>query len=74
MKNLAISTSTLPYRTECQAAAWGGLVGAAVFALAIAALEAWLRVPVQPVLERYLQVTLSRAASIADAIFRRTSF
>ena len=74
MKNSAISIPTLPYRTECQAAAWGGLVGAAVFALAVAALEAWLRVPVQPVLERCLQSTLSRAASIAAAIFHHPSF
>jgi hypothetical protein len=45
-----------------------------LFALAVAALEAWLRIPVQLVLERYLQSTLSRAASIAAAIFHRPSF
>lgn len=44
------------------------LLGAAVAALTALALEAWLRVPVRPLLDGYLQAVLGRSASLAAAL------
>lgn len=48
---------------NCQAALLASRAGAAVFAVAVLALEAWLRVPVQPVLDSYRHTARSRAAA-----------
>ena len=69
----ALASQTLSHSADCEAAVWAGLVGAAVFAAAIAALEAWLRVPVQPLFDAYLHAALKRVASAAAA-FRQASF
>ncbi|HEX7931677.1 MAG TPA: hypothetical protein VF573_01135 [Paraburkholderia sp.] len=45
-----------------------------LFAASIAALEAWLRAPLQPVLDAYLVTVRTRALSIAAAIFRPLPF
>ncbi len=68
----------LPYGAECRpncsAVVMASRAGAALFAVAVAALEAWLRVPVAPVLGITLHEALSRASSIAAAVFRKPSF
>jgi len=53
---------------------WTKRAASAVFRLCVAGLEAWLRAPVQPVLDAYLGTMLSRASSISAAIFRHLSF
>lgn len=52
----------------CQLALQARFLGAAAFAIAISAFEAWLRVPIQPVLDGYLQEILGRAASLSAAL------
>ena len=46
------------------------VVGAAALGLAVVALEAWLRVPLRPLLDGYLQEAQVRVA----AFFRHLSF
>jgi len=59
---------------DCSAIVIASRAGAALFAITVAALEAWLRVPVAPVLDSTLHGALSRASSIAAAFFRKPSF
>jgi len=61
-------------RRDCSAVIMASRAGAALFAITVAALESWLRVPVAPVLDSYLHEALSRASSIAAAFFRKPSF
>jgi len=74
MSNSSVAILTLPHRVDCEATVWARWVGAAAFTVAVVALEAWLRIPLRPVLDGYLQAALSRAASIAAAVFRNPSF
>ena len=46
------------------------VAGAAALGLAVVALEAWLRVPVRPLLDGYLQEAQARVA----ALFRQLAF
>jgi hypothetical protein len=74
MSNSSVAILTLPRRVDCEAAVWARRLGAAAFTVAVGALEAWLRVPVRPLLDGYLQAALLRAASIATAVSRNPSF
>ncbi len=48
---------------DCSLALAARVAGAALFGLAIVALEAWLRVPVRPLFDGYVQDVQSRAAA-----------
>jgi hypothetical protein len=74
MKQPVANHQPLRHRAACSAIVVASRAGAALFAITVAALEAWLRVPVAPVLDSYLHEALSRASSIATAFFRKPSF
>lgn len=63
-----------PARTECELAVMASRAGPAVFAIGIAALEAYLRMPIRLILDCYLQPVLAFAASTASALFVKPSF
>ncbi|MEP6502048.1 MAG: hypothetical protein ABJD97_01855 [Betaproteobacteria bacterium] len=63
MSHSIVVTQTLPQLVDFPGAAWVRLAGAALLAAAVAALEAWLRVPVQPLIDGYAQAALARLAS-----------
>jgi len=65
----AIDARTTPRLPSCAMAAWPRQVVSLMFAVSIAALEAWLRVPLQPVLDVCLKTATSSASSICAAIF-----
>lgn len=71
MNQPAINVQPLPPRAECEVAVLASRAGAGAFSLTVAALEAWLRVPVRPVLDGYLHAALSQVSSIAAAALRR---
>lgn len=48
------------------------LIAGALLALAVTALEAWLRVPIGPLLDGYLQDAASRAAALLRRLPVRT--
>jgi len=73
MNNSAIVTHSLPSRVDRKGASRARRIGRPMFAFVVAALEAWLRVPVRPVLEAYLQTALLRALSIGSAFIRNQS-
>jgi len=49
---------------DCSLVLYGRLLGAALLGLAVAALEAWLRVPVRPLLDGYLHAAQARASTL----------
>ena len=53
--------SSMP--VDCSLVLMGRVVGAALFGLAVVALEAWLRVPVRPLFDGYLQEAQDRVAA-----------
>jgi len=55
---------------DCNLVFAARVLGAALLGLAVVAIEAWLRLPVQPLFEGYIQMAQSRAA----AVVRRLSF
>jgi hypothetical protein len=55
---------------DCSLVLAARVAGVALLGLAIVALEAWLRVPVRPLLDGYVQEAQARAA----AFFRHLSF
>ena len=55
---------------DCNLVLMGRVAGAALFGLAVITLEAWLRVPVRPLFDGYLQEVQGRAA----AFVRHLSF
>ena len=55
---------------DCSLVLAARVAGVALLGLAIAALEAWLRAPVRPLFDGYLQQAHARAA----AFFRHLSF
>ncbi|CAM4167244.1 hypothetical protein [Roseateles saccharophilus] len=65
MNSAAIAQSS---PTDCQLAVQARFLGAAAFAIAMSAFEAWLRVPIQPVLDGYLQEILGRTTSLVAAL------
>jgi hypothetical protein len=71
MNIAAIEARTSPRQGSCATAVRTRRVVNVVFAATVAALETWLRAPVQPVLDAYLGAVLSRASSISAAIFRQ---
>jgi len=73
MNQAATIDQPLPLHADCEAVVLAGRAAAAMFAIAVAALEAWLRIPVAPLLDSYLRAALSRAPSIASAVFRKPS-
>lgn len=52
----------------CQLAVQARFLVATAFAIAISAFEAWLRVPIQPVLDGYLHAAIGRSASLVAAL------
>ena len=48
---------------DCSLVLTGRLLGAALLGLAVVALEAWLRVPVRPLFDGYLQAAQMRAST-----------
>jgi hypothetical protein len=74
MNIAAIIVRSAPHHGDCPATEWVKRAGTVMFAAAVAALEAWLRAPVQPILDGYLRAVLPRASSIAAVIFRKLSF
>jgi hypothetical protein len=62
------AVSSVP--VDCNLILVARVLGATLVGLAVVALEAWLRVPVQPLLDGYLHMAQSRAA----AVVRRLSF
>ncbi|MGF6600891.1 hypothetical protein P3T23_005630 [Paraburkholderia sp. GAS448] len=73
MNIAAIDARTSSRQGTCVTAVWTRQVIDVVFAASVAALEAWLRAPVQPVFDACLRTVLSRASSISVAIFRHLS-
>jgi hypothetical protein len=75
-----MNTSTITHRcpalpnAECDLAVFPRRIGIALFAVAVAALESWLRFPIQPLLDGYLQSFMSRLASVAASVFHPRSF
>lgn len=67
MNQAAALTPPSPH-PGCRAAAQATLLGGTVTALTVLALEAWLRVPVRPLLDGYLQAVLGRSASLVAAL------
>jgi len=61
-------TASLP--VDCNLVLAARVAGAAALGLAVGALEAWLRVPVRPLLD----VTLQEAQARVVAVFRQRSF
>ena len=59
-----------PLPVDCNFVLAARVAGAALPGLAVVALEAWLRVPVRPLLDGYLQETQARVV----ALFRQLSF
>jgi hypothetical protein len=55
---------------DCSLVLMARVAGMALLGLAIVALEAWLRVPVRPLFDGYVQEAQARAA----AFFRHLSF
>jgi len=74
MSQPATTAQQVPRHAECNASVLASQAGATVFAIVMAGLETWLRMPVQPVLDGYLQAVFSHAASIDAALFRKHSF
>ena len=62
------AVSSVP--VDCNLVLVTRVLGAALLGLAVMALEAWLRFPVQPLLDGYLEMAQSRAA----AVLRHLSF
>jgi hypothetical protein len=62
------AVSSVP--VDCNLVLVARVLGATLLGLAVVALEAWLRVPVQPLLDGYLQMAQSRAT----AVLRQLSF
>jgi len=56
--------------SDCQMLIGSRAIGAALLGLAVVALEAWLRVPVRPLFDGYLQEAQARASTF----FRNLSF
>ena len=73
MNIATIDARKSPRQDTCVTAVWTRRGVKVVFAASVAALETWLRAPVQPVLDAYLGTVLSRASSISVAIFRHLS-
>lgn len=71
MNQPATTALPLPSRSDCELAVLASRAGAGAFSFTVAALEAWLRVPVRPVLDGYLHAALSRVSSIAAAALRK---
>jgi hypothetical protein len=67
--NTSTIAQTLPSRTEWNLAVWARRIGIAVFAVTVAALESWLRFPIQHLLDGYLQSSMSRISSVATSVF-----
>lgn len=63
----------LPGRTERDRAVWARQIGLALFALSLAALESWLRLPIRPLFDGYLQSSMSRISSVAAAVVHHHS-
>jgi hypothetical protein len=61
-------TASLP--VDCNLVLAARVAGAALLGLAVVALEAWLRVPVRPLLD----VTLQEAQARVVALFRQLAF
>ncbi len=61
-------TATVP--VDCSLALATRVAGAAALGLEVVALEAWLRVPVRPLLDGYLQEAQARIV----AVFRQFAF
>ena len=55
---------------DCNLVLAARVAGAAALGVAVVALEAWLRVPVRPLLDGYLQEAQARVV----ALFRQLSF
>lgn len=60
-------------RTKFDLAVWARQIGIALYALALAALESWLRFPILPLFEGYLRSSMSRIWSVAAAVSRYLS-
>jgi hypothetical protein len=56
--------TTVSVPVDCSLVLATRAAGAALLGLAIVALEAWLRVPVRPLFDGYLQEAQSRVASV----------
>jgi hypothetical protein len=62
---MAVSTVYTPIhraRTNCAASGWPRALGMAFLAAAVAMLEAWLRFPVRPVLDNFMNALRSSSA------------
>jgi hypothetical protein len=77
MNTLTIAQA-LPSPAECELAMWAKWIGTALFAVTVTALEAWLRFPIRPFFDGYLQSAMSRISSnISSAVgpvFHHRSF
>ncbi|MET3131120.1 hypothetical protein AAKU55_001378 [Oxalobacteraceae bacterium GrIS 1.11] len=72
--NTSTIAQTSPRRAECALTVRTGPMGIALCTLTVAALESWLRLPIQPLLDGYLRSTMSRICSVATGVFYRRSF
>ncbi|MFC5473729.1 hypothetical protein [Paraherbaspirillum soli] len=72
MNTLTIA-QTLPCRAECDLVIWAKRIGAAIFAVTVTALEAWLRFPIRSLFDGYLQSATSRISSVAASVFHHRS-
>ncbi len=80
--NTSTIARTLPCRAECELTAWARRIGVAMFGVIVVALEAWLRFPIRPLFDGYLQLAMSRISSristrfwsVAASVFQHRSF
>jgi len=76
--NTSTIAQTLPCRAECELTAWARRIGVAMFGVIVVALEAWLRFPIRPLFDGYLQLAMSRIStrfwSVAASVFQHRSF
>jgi hypothetical protein len=58
--NTSPITQTLSCPAECDLVVWARRIGIAMFAVTVLAFESWLQFPIQPLLDSYLQSSMSR--------------
>lgn len=70
MNSIAILVQPSAHRVDCQAIVRTKEIGVSVFGISVVMAEAWLRFPIRPVLDAYLQATVSRTLSVVVLFFR----
>ncbi len=73
MNSTSITTHSLPRFLTCRSPGQAWLGTAKLLGIGLVLLEFWLRVPLRPLLDCYLDTVVARAATLAT-FFRTPSF